>query len=208
MLDPAVSVPSGLTHHRFVATPLTTTLVDVDYAAYMASPDVIREHSDGRWTVEGFTAADDAAQIAQHEVDHHARRSFTYLLLDNAKSQSLGCLYLNPLHAYLDRVGADAATIDSWPLNAAMVTFWIRQDLQDSNLPRAVVVAVDEWLMRCWPIRAHVYRILPGERTSRAALEFAGLRRVSLGLAREDRPYLWYGRAADDAGGNGFAASR
>jgi hypothetical protein len=192
VFDPAVSVPSDLRHQEFVATPLTTALVDLDYAAYMASPDVIREHSDARWVVDGFTVAEDAAQIAQHEADHHARRAFTYLLLDSVKNQSLGCLYLHPLDAYLDRAGADAATTGNWPADAAMVTFWIRQDLHDSDLPCAVVVAVSDRLASCWAFGAHVYRVLPGERASRAALEFAGLQRVSLRLARKNRPYMWY----------------
>jgi hypothetical protein len=192
VFNPAGCVPSDLTHHRFIATPLTTAHLDLDYAAYMASPDVIRAHSDGRWPVERFTMADDAAQIAQHETDHHARRAFTYTLLDHAKTQALGCLYLNPLHAYLNRVGADPATTGSWPSDAVMVTFWIRQDLQDSDLPRAVIVAVTAWLLSCWPFGAHVYRILPAEQTSLTALNLAGLQPVRLHLTQEHRPYLWY----------------
>lgn len=192
MFDPTASVPSELSHQRFVASPLTRALVELDHAAYMASPDVIREHSDGRWPVDGFTVAEDAAQVARHEADHQARRAFTFLLLDNARSESLGCLYLNPLHAYLDRVGADVRTASSYPPDAAMVTFWIRQDLQDSDLPRVVVVTVNEWLLNHWPFGTHLFRILPGEQTSRAALEQAGMARASLLLARENRSYLWY----------------
>jgi RimJ/RimL family protein N-acetyltransferase len=186
------AIPSGLTHQRFVATPLTTDLMELDYAAYMDSPDVIREHSDGRWPVAGFTLAEDAVQIAQHEAEHRAGKAFTFALLDHAMSESLGCLYLNPLHAYLDRAGADPTTIDTWPPDTAMVTFWIRQDLQGSYLPPDVVTAVSAWLADCWPFAAHVFRVLPGERASVAALDAAGLHRVALQLTRETRPYLWY----------------
>ncbi|MER7475958.1 hypothetical protein, partial [Micromonospora sp. NPDC000018] len=59
MFDETASIPSGLHHERFVATPLTTDTAALDYASYMASPDIIRAHSDGRWPVEGFTLEDD-----------------------------------------------------------------------------------------------------------------------------------------------------
>lgn len=49
MLDQTVPIPTGLHHQRFVATPLTVETAALDYAAYMASPDVIRVHSDGQW---------------------------------------------------------------------------------------------------------------------------------------------------------------
>ena len=38
-----------------VAVPLTIDVAALDYASYMASPDVIRIHSDGRWPVDRFT---------------------------------------------------------------------------------------------------------------------------------------------------------
>jgi hypothetical protein len=78
--DKAVS-PEGLRHERFVAVPLTTATAALDYASYMASPDVIRVHSDGRWPVDGFTLADDLELVSQHEDDHHSRRAFTFVLL-------------------------------------------------------------------------------------------------------------------------------
>lgn len=47
----------------------------------MASPDVIRIHSDGRWPVSGFTLADDISMAAVHDIDHQAGRSFAFVLL-------------------------------------------------------------------------------------------------------------------------------
>ena len=64
MLDETVSIPAGLHHERFVATPLTTDTAALDYASYMASPEVIRVHSDGRWPVEGLTLEDDLELVA------------------------------------------------------------------------------------------------------------------------------------------------
>ena len=113
MLSSSASVPSGLAHPAFVAVPLTPANAQLDYAAYMASPAVIRMHSDGRWPVDGFTLEDDRSQAAAHHAAHQARRAFTFLLLDPSQSQALGSVYLNSLREYLRRAGADRATIDA-----------------------------------------------------------------------------------------------
>ncbi len=110
MIDDKAMIPTGLRHERFVAVPLTTTTAALDYASYMASPDVIRAHSDGRWAVDGFTFSDDLELIAQHEDDHKSRRAFTFVLLTPSGNEALGCLYVNPLREYLfhaDRTSED-----------------------------------------------------------------------------------------------------
>ncbi|MBW6435585.1 hypothetical protein KZ829_17735 [Actinoplanes hulinensis] len=170
-----------LRHDDFHAVPLTTALVELDYAAYMASPDVIRGHSDGRWPVDGFTLEQDLAQLARHEEDHRAGRAHAFALLDPAHAVSLGCLYLNPMRERLR---------DCFPEGAPMVTFWIRQDRED--LTATVARAVHDWLLTAWPFPAHVFRILPGEHASRVALAGLGLRGRVLSPALEPRPHLWF----------------
>lgn len=192
VLDETASVPTQLRHERFVATPLTAGTAALDHESYMASPDVIRVHSDGRWPIQDFTLEDDLLLVARHEDDHEHRRAFTFVLLEPGGSRALGCLYLNPLRDYLQRVGADPDLVAAWAPTSAMVTFWLRQDEQDTDLADVVVEAVDGWLTREWPIAAHVFRVLPAERSSCAALERAGLRKVELALPGEPRPYLWF----------------
>jgi RimJ/RimL family protein N-acetyltransferase len=192
MLGETVSIPAALHHERFVATPLTTDTAALDYASYMASPDVIRSHSDGRWSVEGFTLEDDLELVARHQADHESRRAFTYVLLAPSLSEALGCLYLNPLREYLQRAGADPRLLDAVLPSSAMVTFWLRQDQQDAGLAEVVVEAVNDWLLTEWPLATHIFRVLPDERSSCTALERSSLRKIHLSLPGESRPYIWY----------------
>lgn len=192
MFDANAKVPHGLRREAFVATPLTTAHVGLDYGAYVASPEVIRAHSAGRWPVDGFTVDDDRNQVAMHHAAHQAHLAFTFILLDPSESESLGCLYLNPLHAYLSRAGADPELQGTFPSASAIVTFWIRQDRQATGLAKAVAEDVNTWLLTAWPIKTHLFRILPGERSSRSALEGLDVQRVQLELPDEERPYLWY----------------
>lgn len=73
-----------------------------------------------------------------------------------------------------------------------MVTFWLRQDQQDTGLAEAVAGAVNDWLLDDWPLAMHCFRVLPDERSSRFALERLNLRKTRLTLPGEPRPYLWY----------------
>ncbi len=197
LLSPGHQAPTLLTAADFVATPLTAEYAELDHAAYVASTDVIAAHSDGRWPVDGFTVEDDLRLIARHRADHTAGEAFTFLLLDPARTEALGCLYVNPLHEYLARVGAAAATVAAFPAATGMVMFWIRQDLESSGLPARVVAAVNDWLRTDWPLDTHVFRLLPGETASLAAVLTLPVRRVQLALAEETRPYVWYQPSTD-----------
>lgn len=192
MLDANAPVPSGLKHPQFIATPLTRDVAELDYAAYMASPDVVRVHSDGLWPIDGFTLSDDLKLVAKHQADHESHRAFAFVLLAPSKSEALGCLYLNPLREYLSRVQADQHVIDALPPASAMITFWLRQDQQDTGLAEVVVEAVNDWLLSDWPLAMHLFRVLPDERSSRMALEHLDLKQSHLTLPGEVRPYLWY----------------
>ncbi len=192
MFDDAAAIPAGLRHERFVATPLTTDVAALDHASYLASPDVIRVHSDGRWPMEDFTLAEDLKLVAKHQADHESRSAFTFVLLAPSLSEALGCLYLNPLDEYLQRAGAERELIDAVPQDAAMVTFWLRQDQQHTDLADVLVDAVNDWLLTEWPLATHMFRVLPGEQSSCAALDRLGLRTTHLPLAGDLPPYVWY----------------
>jgi hypothetical protein len=101
-------------------------------------------------------------------------------------------LYLNPLGDYLRRAGAGQETLSCFRADSAMVTFWIRQDHQDTRLAGTVVEGISTWLGAEWPLQTYLFRILPGELSSRAALERLQLRQVHLRLPGEARPYLWF----------------
>lgn len=194
MIAPEVHVPHELEHSHFVATPLTADLAGLDHAAYVASPEVIAIHSDGRWPVDGFTLAEDLEQIVLHEADHRERRAFAFALLDPTRTAALGCLYLNPLRQYLQRAAAGPELLDMVPAASAMVTFWLRQDFQHTTLADELVESVGAWLTDDWPLALHLFRVLPAEQSSCSALERSGYRRVELPLHNKARPYLWYER--------------
>jgi RimJ/RimL family protein N-acetyltransferase len=192
VLEAGAAVPTELEHDRFVATPLTAATAALDYASYMSSPEVIRVHSDGRWPTDGFTLDDDLELVARHEADHQNRRAFTFVLLAPSRTEALGCVYVNPLREYLRRSGADALLLGAIPSASAMVTFWLRQDQQETGLADVVVHAVNDWFVNEWPLAIHLFRVLPDETSSRTALDHLGLQQMRLAHPADPRPYIWY----------------
>ncbi|HET7356505.1 MAG TPA: hypothetical protein VFJ09_07500 [Nocardioidaceae bacterium] len=130
--------------------------------------------------------------VAKHQADHEHRRAFTYVLLAPSRGEALGCLYLNPLREYLQHAEAAPQLLDAVPPASAMVTFWLRQDQQDTGLADVVVEAVNHWLLTEWPLAGHVFRVLPDERSSCTALERQNLQKTHLVLPGDHRPYVWY----------------
>jgi hypothetical protein len=186
-------VPDTLRAATFLARPLRVTDTARDYAAYMASLAVIRIHGGGRWATDDFTVAEEGELIARRERDHLARRNFTFTLLTPDQTRCVGCLYVLPLRPFLQRVhagGAAPATTDA----TAMLTFWVRQEEQETDLPDQVARAVHAWMRGAWASDDHVFRVNQAEQRSVQALERAGLhRRSTIDLPASPYRYYLYG---------------
>lgn len=172
---PDVSVPEKLLTTSFMLRPLSKTDAELDYEAYMASLEVIRKHSSGRWPIERFTLAQDRQDLVQHEERHCKKQDFALIILTTDEAQSLGCIYIQPLMPSIRHANLSATTVIP-PLtdSTAMVTFWLRQDSQQTALPSQVVIALHRWLLSQWPFDRHYFRVSPLEYESIQTLEKHG----------------------------------
>jgi hypothetical protein len=118
------------------------------------------------------------------------------VILAPSGTAALGCLYLSSLREYLSRAEAPRDLVDEIPLDSAMVTFWLRQDQENTDLAEVLVRAVNDWIIDEWPLTEHFFRVLPGERSSCAARDRLGLRKARLALPGDERPYVWYRSSA------------
>ena len=108
-----------------VLEPLRASLLELDTAAYAASPRAIDAHSAGRWPTEGFTAEENSRLIAQHEEEHSAGEAFAYSILDAGRTRERGCAYLRPLNDFLERIGTLLTGVAP---DSAITTFWVIDD--------------------------------------------------------------------------------
>lgn len=170
--------------------PLTSQILDLDLAAYRASPRAISAHSAGRWPGDDLSRDEARRLIAIHEAEHSAGTAYAYAVVDGDGTRELGCIYLRPLAAFLERTGAQLHTTTMDPDRTAIVTFWLIDDHELRPSTPQVLHYIRRWLHQ-WRAAGLVYRCLPGEAASVAALEAeSGLRPLT--MSGQELPYLWF----------------
>jgi hypothetical protein len=123
-----------------IALPAAPRWAELDYAAVMASREQLQGlfAENDAWPPADLTAADDAADLAWHEVEFIHGKSFAYSLLSTDLQRCLGCLYLYP-----------TASRD----HQAEAYLWTAVT-ETELLRRAVVDEVMQWLGSDWPFSA------------------------------------------------------
>lgn len=169
-------VPAGLRTDEFLLRMLRATDVELDYDAVMASKDVLHLRSGGSWPREGFTLAENLSDLQEHEADFHARRGFTYTIMNPDETQCLGCLYIYPLDVILRRIGADEAVAIHAGEGIAEASFWVRQERVADGLDRRVLAALLPWLRHDFAFSRLYLRALAREQRHVAIFAEAGMR--------------------------------
>ncbi|HEY0738003.1 MAG TPA: hypothetical protein VGD69_24010 [Herpetosiphonaceae bacterium] len=106
-------------------------------------------------------------------------------------------MYILPLLPFLRRAGASATLLAQTTDASAMITFWLRQDRQQTQLALQVIAAVHGWLLSEWPFDDHLFRVNREEHASIQALDQCGLRpRFELALDKPPYHYSFFGKAS------------
>lgn len=144
-------LPDGFEHPRAVALrtghhlrPIRATDVHLDMPAVMGSQERL-------WSIYGqawgwppatMTAEEDRADLARHEAEIEAHASFNYALFDEAESELIGCVYIDPP----EKQGADAE-----------ISWWVRDEHVGSPVEAALDELVPAWIAQRWPFTAPRY---------------------------------------------------
>jgi RimJ/RimL family protein N-acetyltransferase len=162
-------VPTALRSDEFLLRPLRAADVDLDYEAVMATQEVLRRGSGGEWPRPGFTLEENLADLQGHEADFHARRGFTYTVMEPTESRCLGCVYAYPLED--DGDGRDRD-------HEAAVWFWVRPDRVADDLDRRLLTALVPWLRSDFAFARVLFRAWANDERQTALLAEAGLQVV------------------------------
>ncbi len=171
-------VPAGLRTDEFVLRMLAATDVALDYDAVMASSDILHLRSGGSWPRDGFSLAENLADLQEHEADFYARRGFTYTIMNPDETQCLGCLYIYPLGVILRRMGVNtsaAAVANGTGDGVAEASFWVRQERIADDLDKRVLAALLPWLRHDFAFARLYLRAFEREQRHVAIFAEAGL---------------------------------
>jgi hypothetical protein len=148
---PDRDVPTSLHTDEFVLVPLTTEHVDLDYAALMASVEMLRTWSGTPWPEDDFTVDDNRQDLDRHDREHREREAFTFTVLTLDRTECLGCVYITPL-GLLAEANPDLPA--GMPDDAAVVGFWVTQPRQADRLDERLLGALRAWFQEAWSFPA------------------------------------------------------
>ncbi len=168
-------VPAELRTDEFLLRMLRATDVELDYEAVMASKDILRLRSRGRWPRDGFTPEENLADLRMHEAEFHARESFAYTVMNPSETDCLGCVYIYPLEELLRRSGVTKEEISTVGSHEAEASFWTRQDRIADDLDRRLLATILPWLRNSFAFSRVVMRAYATEERQVANLREAGL---------------------------------
>lgn len=137
-----VELPTG--HHL---RPIRESDVDIDYPAVMGSRERLWAKYGEAW---GWPAATmsyqaDKEDLARHEAEIAAHETFNYAILDEAETQLLGCVYIDPPDTP-SLAGTDA-----------VVSWWVVDQATSTELERTINDFVPRWLAHTWGFEAVHY---------------------------------------------------
>ncbi|MDD5264619.1 MAG: hypothetical protein PHU43_07260 [Candidatus Bipolaricaulis sp.] len=181
-------VPDRTRSERLVLRPLRATDVALDYDAVISSAAELRRWNAGDWPRDGFTLAENLADLEQHEREHVERKAFTYTVLGPDEVRCLGCVYIQP-------VMPEATPLCGGAARAAAVGFWVRTSEIQHDLDRHLLAVLLEWLRVEWPFDCILFTNMAGETRQAALLGEIGLTRL---------PLTW----CDGRSGSAFRVSR
>jgi hypothetical protein len=137
-----VDLPTG--HHL---RPIRESDVDIDYPAVMGSRERLwSKYGDAwGWPPPKMSYEADREDLARHEREIAAQETFNYAVLDEAETELLGCVYIDPPD---DRSASGADAVVSW---------WVVDDALGTDLERALDELVPRWLAETWRFRSVEY---------------------------------------------------
>ena len=156
--DKHIAIPNGLVTDTFLIRPLSTTDVELDYAAVMESKEFLRKWEQSSWPADDFTLADNLKDLERHEKEHVNRESFTFTVMNPTETECLGCIYIFPLTArWLAQAEATPIGVTEWADYEAVVLFWIRQSRLAEEMDRQLLDILRPWFEQEWTFDGHLF---------------------------------------------------
>jgi len=138
----------------------------------MSSRSELLRHSGGSWPREGFTLAENLADLQEHEQEQIDRVAFTYTVMNPTETECLGCVYIRPFELIRSRVGAGDEQ-NTFP--QTYVTFWVRSSRVADDLDRHLLQTLISWFRTDWAFERIGFLAMNEQKRQQHILQDAGL---------------------------------
>lgn len=163
-------IPTRLERDSFIVEPLTGEHVQRDYAAVMASREMLRRWGGTTWPTDDFDLAGNLADLEMHDAEHRRRDAFTYTVLSPDAMECLGCVYITPLSRLVDaNPGLRAEERD------AVVGFWAASTPRGLAVEAELAAELITWLGNAWRFESVAFAVRDELTEQHRLLEELGL---------------------------------
>jgi hypothetical protein len=143
---------------RLQLAVLGPDVAELDHVAILGSRVRLRDELRwGGWPADGFSLADNIADLAEHRAEFDAREAFAYTVLDPSGETTVGCVYLEP-----------------WD-GGARLAWWVIDAELDTGLESHLLSTVATWLCDAWPPMRVLLPVRRDAARCRALLQDLGL---------------------------------
>jgi len=188
-------VPHILQTKEFILLPLAAAHVEVDYEAVMASREMLRLWSGSTWPREGFTLAENLADLEGHHQEHQDREAFTYTVVDPAQERCLGCVYIRPL---TDLAAANHEELPDIGPDEAIARFWVHSSYLAGELDQRLLESLIEWFAQEWSFSRLLFHTRQANVQQVALFEAVGLeKQLALQYSQRGGTHFFFGADLD-----------
>ncbi len=169
--------------------------MELDYAALMASKEMLRRWAGSGWPADNFDLEANLADLDEHQKEHEAGVAYTFTMLNLAESECLGCVYIEPLLRYLEMSGEKIPAYQTTVADfEAVVRFWVRQTRLIENLDQRLFQALIAWIGGEWAFTQVFFRVNSRDHRQVELVEEAELQlHYTLDVPGRNGNYLLYG---------------
>jgi hypothetical protein len=122
--------------------PIRADDVEIDYPAVMGSRERLwaKYGEAWGWPPAHMSLEADREDLARHEAEIAAHKTFNYAILDASESELLGCVYIDPPH--VESGAADGCD--------AVVSWWVVDRAVGGDLEHELERFLPGWLAEAW----------------------------------------------------------
>ena len=135
-------IPTHLSNEQFHFEVLAPVFCELDYEAVMSSKERLRHvfSQDDNWPEDDMSFEFNKNELIMHADEFNARKAFAYAVLNSAKDNYIGCVYINPT----EQENYDCE-----------VYLWVKDS--EFLLDKFLFQSVENWLQEEWPFRRRAY---------------------------------------------------
>lgn len=147
-------IPEYLECETFCFEVLHPKHVELDFQALMKSKDFLRRWSNSAWPEDHFKVEDNLIDLEWHYEEFKEKTAFTYTILNQEKTNCLGCIYIRPVSSIRSLSPKEKEKLDPFHFYNS---YWVITDIRNTQLEDEIFIAIRDWLLKDWKFQSVLF---------------------------------------------------